>query len=859
MQSYLQAPVNLTCEYLPNPVGIDESSPRLGWWVSDPRQGAIQSAWHVQAGSHPEANDLWDSGKVISDQSTHVLYAGSKLQSSQRVYWRVRTWDGQDVASPWSQTATFDMGLLETGDWHAKWIALPCEGKYPLCGPATYLRRTFRIDQPLRHARLYVTARGCYQPWINGEPASMDRMTPGWTDYSKRIRYQTYDVTERIRAGDNALGAILGDGWYVGEVAWERRTHIYGPYPQLLAQLELTLEDGTMQRIVTDDTWQARQDGPIVSQSFLHGETIDLRRQLVNWSLPGSLADGWRAVQTQERDRIKLEAYIGEPVRELTTLTPISVKQTPQGSCIFDLGQNMVGVIRLRIQGKTGQTLKLRHAEMLDASGLLYLDNLRGAKCEDTFICAADEPVVFEPLFTLHGFRYVEVQGLESEPALDMIEGLVIGSDTPETGSFSCSHEKLNQLQKNIVWGQRGNFVEVPTDCPQRDERLGWMGDAQVFIRTAAFNANIAPFFTRWMIDVADAQLPDGRIPHVVPDVLTLPDRGASGSPAWEDAVVICPWIAYRVYGDLRILERQYPAMERFIVSLVSRSNDGLHPGGGFGDWLSINSYTPMDLIGTAYSAWSCSLMVRIAELLGRAQDVARFEGYAKQMKQAFVHHFVTPAGRVVGDSQTAYLLALAFDLAEGELRQKMIGYLAADIESRGVLTTGFVGVNLLLPTLSEIGRDDLAMKLLTNEQYPSWLYSVNHGATTIWERWDGWTETSGFQTPDMNSFNHYAYGSCGQWMYARLAGLELDPDVPAYKRFHINPLPSPPHGVTSAAVTFDSLHGRISLAWQLKNQRLKLNVTIPANTSAILHQPDGSTKELAAGSHELSLGWPVE
>lgn len=855
--AYPAAPTNLTCEYMVNPLGIDERAPRFSWWLNDPRPGARQTAWQIRVRQVAPAVDLWDSGIVHSDQTAHIAYGGVPLRSRQQAVWQVRTWDADGQPSPWSAPATFEMGLLEPTDWSGQWISLPIEGEYPLCGPATYLRRRFEIDRPVHRARLYITARGWSQPWLNGQRIGQDLLTPGWTDYRIRIRYQTYDVTEHLRAGANVLGAILGDGWYVGEMAWDLRHHLYGSHPELLAQLHVTFDDGSEVVIATDGHWQARNDGPIVSQSFLHGETIDLRRDLRAWSEPTSGNDGWQPVRCRPRDQTKLVVQIGETVQPTQVLPAVAKHRSPTGGWVFDFGQNMVGVVRLRIAGEPGQTLTLRHAEVLNPDGSLYLANLRKARCTDTFICASREEAIFQPTFTLHGFRYVEVDGLTDEPELSMVDGIVIGTATRPTGSFSCSHAKLNQLQRNIVWGQRGNFVEVPIDCPQRDERLGWTGDAQVFIRTAAFNMNVAPFFTRWLIDIADAQFDDGSYPHVVPDIISTPGNRFAGSPAWEDAGVICPWSIYRIYSDIRILERQYPSMRRYGEYLAKRCVDGRHPGDGFGDWLAIDSYTPMDLIGTAYSACSCRLLARIAAILGKADDAERFDGYFRRMRQAFQHHFVTPAGRIVGDSQTAYLLALAFDLVDGQMRDAAARYLCEDIERRGVLTTGFVGVNLLLPTLSRIGRDDLALRLLTSEKYPSWLYSVNHGATTIWERWDGWTEKKGFQDPGMNSFNHYAYGSCGEWMYARLGGIELDEHTPGYRRFHIRPLPAPAHGLTWAAATLDTINGQIAVRWELKDDQLTLNVVVPPQCSAIFHYKDGTSRELPAGTHAFTVPWP--
>jgi alpha-L-rhamnosidase len=844
MNPTMDAPSRLRCEYATNPIGIGEPRPRLSWWVNDDRQGAKQTAYQIRAGSTPNGADRWDSGRVASGQNVYVPYAGP-ARSGDRVYWQVRTWDAAGEPSAFSEPAFFEIGLLSAEDWHGQWVSV-LEETHPIPSPAAYFRRDFEVTKPIRRATLYATARGVYVPYANGRRVGDDRLTPGWTNYHVRIRYQAYDVTEHLRQGGNALGLALSDGWYAGHMTWTDRKSLYGDRPAALAQLHLRYDDGTEEILATDDTWRCTTDGPVTSASFLHGDTIDARKGLGDWSSPGYDDTTWHTPAAAPRDGVQLSAQVGPAVRKTTELAPIERWRLANGNWVFDLGQNMAGVVRLTARGHAGQTLVVRHGEMLQPGEAreVYYANLRSARATDTFVLAGvGGPETFEPPFTLHGFRYVEVAGFEGEPPADAVTGLVYHSDTEPTGAFECSHEKLNQLQRNIVWGQRGNFVEVPTDCPQRDERLGWLGDAQVFARTAAFNMDVSGFFARWLVDVCDAQLPSGTFPDVVPDVL-----GNTGAPAWSDAGVICPWVAYLAYADVRVLKQCYPSMAKFVAYLTKRCEDFVYPDFGYGDWLAIGSDTPKDLIGTAYSAYSVGLMRNIATVLGKADDARAFGDLHASFKAAFNREFVTPAGRLIGNSQTADVLALRFGLVDGPARQRVVDHLCRDIERRGVLTTGFVGVNLLLPTLSDVGRDDLAYKLLTSEKFPSWLFSVNHGATTIWERWDGWTPEKGFQAVGMNSFNHYAYGSCGEWMYARIGGIDFDEAAPGYK--HVLFRPTPGVGVTWAKASLDTMHGRVRCEWAIAGDAIRVMVTVPPNTTASYFPPAAATATGPADHH---------
>jgi alpha-L-rhamnosidase len=564
------------------------------------------------------------------------------------------------------------------------------------------------------------------------------------------------------------------------------------------------------------------------------GEEYDSQLEIKGWDKPGLDQSKWSAVLARNESSRHLESQVMPPVREMCELNPKTIKEAKPGRWIYDLGQNMVGVVRMRVSAPAGTVITLRHAEMLNPDGTLYTTNLRGAPSVDHYVCKGDGVEVWQPRFTFHGFRYVEISGLASRPKKDAVTGIVISSDTPRTGEFACSDTRINQLQSNIQWGQRGNYLSVPTDCPQRDERLGWMGDAEVFIRTATYNGDVASFFTKWLVDVDDAQSPDGAFSNTSPN--TSKDIG--GVPAWADAGVICPWTIYEMYGDRRVLENHLPAMIKWVEYVRKHSNGLIRDkdrGEDFGDWLSINADTPKDLIGTAFFAHSTHLLAKSCRVLGREADADKYDQLFADIKTAFNKRYVTDDGRIHGNTQCAYAMALKFELLPENLRPKAAQYLEEDIKAKGNhLSTGFVGVSYLLPVLTQAGRADAAYGLLLQDTFPSWLFSVKQGATTIWERWDGWTPEKGFQDPGMNSFNHYSLGSCGEYLFGYIGGIR--PSSAGFKTILIDPVVR--DGLTWANTSFDSIHGKISTAWKVEGTRLTLNVEVPANTTATVCIP---------------------
>jgi alpha-L-rhamnosidase len=955
-----------TTEYTEKPLGLDVKKPRLSWVLQSDERGQKQTAYQILVASsqeklNNEQGDIWDSGKVDSDQSVNITYAGKALESAERYYWKVRVWDIDGEASAWSSPTWWEMGLLNQEDWKAQWIngkgassinnpsqdyparlnsgqtlgqtftmeapfktvagrfptwntvgadmtltlykdgpngevlqrkqvldvvdndwvalefeqELPAGTYYfeisapvgiigwwshsgdvlkggqayadgkPVNGdrtlqvgkpsentPATYLRNEFTIEKEVKQARLYSTALGIYEPHLNGKQVGKDLFAPGWTDYKDRVQYQTYDVTKLVKEGKNALGAILGDGWYSGYLA-HLPPDVYGSVTSLLMQLEIEYSDGSTEVIVTDNSWKMAE-GPIVSQDMLMGETYDARQEIPGWDKSGFEDSDWSAVKVRSDGvEAKLVAQSDPPVQVIEEIKPVKLTEPKPGVFIFDLGQNMVGDVRLKVQGDAGTKVTLRHGEALNPDGTLYTGNLRSAKATDYYILKGDGEEVYEPTFTFHGFRYVEVTGFPGTPTLETITGRVMHSALPFTGTFETSNPMINQLQSNILWGQRGNFLSIPTDTPARDERMGWTGDINVFVDTSTFNMNVATFLgTKWLQDLRDAQFADGAFPNVAPDICC-----GGGAAGWGDAGITVPYAIWQRYGDIRAIEDNYSAMARWIVYLQNHSTNHIRPAEGFGDWLNDNDETPKDVIATAYYAYSAKLLAEMAAAIGKDQDAQKYQNLANDIKAAFNKAFVSEDGRVKGDTQTAYVLALYMDLIPTEKLKAASDRLVQLIESRNWhLSTGFLGTRDLLPVLTKTGHLDVAYRLLNNDTFPSWGYQIKNGATTMWEHWGSLRPDGTFSDPSMNSFNHYAYGAVGNWMYQNIAGLKPDNAKPGFKHFFIEPKPG--GGLTSAKAGYDSVYGKIVSNWEITGDVFKLNVEIPVNTTATVSIP---------------------
>ncbi len=867
-------PMNLRCQHLCDPLAIDEPSPSLSWLLSGGGRNRLQTAYRIIVSSSQEGirhlkGDLWDSEKVNSDETLDVRYRGKALESRQPCFWAVCIWD-EKSRECWSEPAVWEMGILDKQQWVANWIGGPVTfqngtdapgsresngNALPMVSaigstPIFYLRKSFEIDRSVVKARLYATARGVYRAIINDLNADDRSFAPGWSDYNKRIEYQCYDVTQNLTQGTNTLCAMLGEGWYAGFVGpfERRRANHYGLRAFFIAQLVIEFEDGEQLVIKTDQSWRAHL-GPVSHSDFLLGELHDGRKELVDWSKSSYDDAHWYQPIVDFPNAVNLVAEKAQPIRVVEELNPVDVTQTQEGGFLFDLGENMVGRVRFKTHGSEGQRITLRHGEALDKNGALYTENLRFAKSEDTYILTGSGEEIYEPLFTYHGFRYVEVSGLTHSIKPDTVTGLVLMTDTPETGEFSCSNPLVNQLQKNILRSQKGNFLSIPTDCPQRDERLGWLGDAEVFARTAAYNMDVSAFFSKWMDDVTDAQLGDGQYTDTAPCIIF----GTGGAPGWAEAGVIVPWTMYLMYGDKSIIERNWDAMTKWMDFLRRTNPDHIRTlclNMNFGDWLAPDPNTPKPLVATAFYARCADLMARMATALERSDEAEAYQFLFQKIARAFQEEFVDPQSRVAGDTQTSYLLALGFNLIPKDKRAAAGQYLVADIKARDWhLSSGFLGINLLLPVLCDIGHTDTAFRILLNEDYPSWGYCIKHGATSIWERWDSWTPENGFQEI-MNSFNHYAYGSVGEWFYRYLAGIDTYEDSSAFKEISIDP-----HlggGLTSAQATYLSCRGPIKSAWRLTEHQFELDVVIPPNTSAVVALPPHEGGSLTEGGIKI-------
>jgi alpha-L-rhamnosidase len=886
----------LRCEYLVNPLGIDEREPRLSWTLESARRGARQTAYRVRVATTPaklvgNKADLWDSGCVESDQTTHVVYAGKALHSRDVCHWCVEVWD-EKGKSRRSRPSLWTMGLLKKSDWSAKWIAADQqiikrdkEAVAPtLTEPGTpaLFRKEFEVPAAIKRATLYASARGIIELRANGKRVGEDIFAPEWTDYDKRIHYRTYDVTSLLKRGRNALGAVLGDGWWSGYVGWQETRARYGSLENsVMVQLELELANGKRTTVVTDGSWTCNT-GPILSSDFMMGEIYDARRELDGWDMPQpgssrreeapyskseirnpksemdqSLLTSaatelpWLPAREVVAPAVLLVSQRSEPVRVIEIIPPISVKKIRPGVFICDLGQNIAGWVRLRVKAPAGTRLTIRHGERLNPDGTLYTENLRRAKATDVYVCKGGGAETWEPHFTFHGFQYVELTGLPSKPDKKTVTGCVVRSATPDVGKFECSHADVNRLWLNGLWSQRDNFLSVPTDCPQRDERLGWMGDAQVFLRTASYNMDVAAFFTKWMIDVEDAQTPEGVFPDVAPRLREGENfvglDKLCGAAGWADAGVIVPWTLWRVYGDKRIIERHWKAMTAWLDWIERHNPDGLRVnelGNNYGDWLCIPSdttfrtHSPMkNLLATAYWADDAAKMARMAQELGRDAEAKRFQAMFEKVRAAFQKEWLREDGRLTVETQTAYLLALAFNLLPENVRARAAERLVENIKALDWhLSTGFIGISHLNPQLTLTGHADIAYRLLLRDDYPSWLYPAKHGATTIWERWNGWTEQEGFFVPHMNSFNHYSLGSVGEWLFRHVAGIELDPDVPGFQRFVLRPFIG--KGLDFVRASYRTMHGEIASDWKRSGGKLRWSIRIPSNTSALVYVP---------------------
>jgi len=841
---------NLLCENRVNPIGLDLMNPRFNWQLASDKRNTIQTAYEIIVKSNRNKNAgkaVWSSGKIVSGQSLYVAYSGSELQSNHTYYWQVRVWDNYGRASSWSELSFWQAGFLGESDWKAKWIE-STDPADSITAPALLFRKQFKAPKKIQSATAYITTHGMYEAQLNGSRVGSYYLAPGWTSYNKRLQYQAYDVTSLLKDGENAIGVTIGSGWYRTPLAWGNNKNLYGNKVALLFQLEITYTDGSRESIISDESWKS-SSGAIRSSEIYNGEYFDANYEKEGWATVSYKDNGWTPVVVKEHPKNILVATYNQPVRKHEIFKPVNIFKTPKGEQVVDFGQNLVGWEQIKVAGKMGDKIIISHAEVLDKHGNFYTDNLRAARSTNTYVLKGDAEEFFEPHFTFHGFRYIKIEGYPGEIKPENVSAVALYSDMKTTGNFNCSDALLNQLQHNIQWGQKGNFLDVPTDCPQRDERLGWTGDAQAFSRTATFNMDVHNFFSKWLKDVAADQDSAGKVPFVVPNVL---GPNAGGSAGWADVATIIPWNVYLAYGDKKILEDQYHSMKAWVDFMQKNSTDYLwNKGFHFGDWLF---YRPDDdndgraavtdkyLIAQCFFAHSTQLLINAAKVLGISKDVAAYSDLLQKIKGAFLKEYVTANGRLVSGTQTAYVLALNFDMLPVNLQEQAAERLVTNIKNyNNHLTTGFLGTPYICHVLTRYGYDTVAYKLLMQDTYPSWLYPVKMGATTIWERWDGQKPDSTFENPGMNSFNHYAYGAIGDWMYRVITGIDTYEEGPGYKQIIIKPHPG--GNVSYANADLETCYGKVSSHWKKQGKEFGLDVEIPANTNAKIYIPS-SNKE---------------
>lgn len=838
---------------LNSPARIANPTPELSWKIASTKPGTRQTAYRIRAAETEESlvNGnalLWDSGWVESRQSQFIRWNGNPLKTGQQVFWTVSVRDENGTLTESSALGCFELTLMENRQWNSRWIHFD-GNNYSLSAPCPYLRRDFRLEKEVKRARLFITARGLFDARINSKRVGNDHFVPGWTDFHKQIQFMTYDVTELLRKGSNAIGVILGDGWCCGNLTCFRKNHVYAPFPELLARLEIIHTDDTETVVCTDASWKAAT-GPILSSDIYDGETYDARLELPGWDAPDFNDHAWRnAVEGNSAEESpRLVAKVSPPVRKLMEVKPVRILNPMKDVFIWDFGQNLTGRFRVRLKGPSGRIYTFRVAEMLQVDGTLYTLNYRNARSTDYYICDGRENVEWEPLFTFHGFRYLQIDGFQlADTRIEDIQAVavVLGTDLEKSGTFECGNEKVNRLYSNIVWSQRGNFLEIPTDCPQRDERLGWTGDAQLFIGTSAYNMNVLAFFRKWLSDLRDAQLENGSIPAVVPDVLGF----LNGEAGWADAVVICPWVLWLRYGCKSILEENYTAMKRWIDYQKDTSSGFLRNESSLGDWLSPDPMpTPVPLVATAYFALTCRLFGNIAELLGKKDDAEFYTALSEKIGEAFRSAYVGADGLLKTRNQTSCVMALQFGLLTKEQQTKNATLLESLIRENGTrLNTGFIGTALLSRALSAHGLDKTAYDLLLQEEFPSWLYSVNQGATTLWERWNSYSHKDGFGDVGMNSFNHYAYGAVGEWMFARVGGLEFRaPDTLLFAA-------CPDRRLGYAETSLETPFGKAFSFWRYEGENIRWRVSAPPNTVMRIELPLPSAKDVFCNGRELT------
>lgn len=832
-------------DYQENPTGVDQM-PQFGWELESDRRNVTQKSYRLQIGEDREFTSLvYDSEETKSEESAHVFAKGADLKSAGKYYVRVRVSDGTED-SGWSPAAYFVTALLSGEEWKAPFVSAETEDSYREESKGTCVRGTFQVRGKIKEAYAFTTALGLYNFYLNGEKVGQDEMTPGWTSYGRHLLYQTYDVTDCIKEGINVAGAMLGAGWYKGVMGLTRARNNYGEQTAFAMELHIRYEDGREETVCTDETWKGC-DGPVVFAEIYHGEIYDASLERPEWAEETVPKGEWRSAVIIPYDTRVLRAQSGSRVKVMDEIPAQRIFTTPKGEQVIDFGQNLAGRIRVAASGKPGDVIELHCFEVLDAAGNVYLDNLRRAKATMKYIFGKEETITYEPRFTYMGFQYAWIVSYPGQAEKENFTACTLHSEMEQRGNITCSNPLLNQLHHNYLWGLKGNFLDVPTDCPQRDERLGWTGDAQIFCRTACYLMNTYTFYKKWLRDVEVDQTPEGGVPHVVPNIEEgrtdgnwLLSQGPHSAAAWADVAVINPWTLYLMYGDKEILKRQFRSMKAWIDFMKEHSTDYIwNYKLQFGDWVALDaeegSYfgaTPNDLTCTAYFAYSTGLFAKMAKALGEEEIAAEYEELHGSIVKKFQDTFFDSQGIMTAQTQTAHIVALYFQLTPEQYKEKTVENLKKLLDKEnGHLVTGFVGTPYFCHALSQNGCVKEAYDLLLKEDFPSWLYQVKMGATTIWEHWDGIKPDGTMWSPDMNSFNHYAYGAIGEWMYRVMAGIEADETCTGFK--HAVFYPRIGGGLDYVDGSYQSVYGKEGVCWKVQGDQVVLSVQIPVNTTA--------------------------
>jgi len=847
-------PTFLRCEYADHPLSIGTTTPRFSWIVQHPERGQAQSAYQILVASEPsllahDTGDLWDSGKVPDANAVGICYAGEPLGSQQQCWWKVRVWDRDDRVSEYSAVARFGVGLLTEEDWRARWIASP----HPRRGVAPFFRTTFEADRPVAQTLLYICGLGYYELHINGARVGDHVLDPGWTDYTQRVLYATYEVTDHLRPGANALGVVLGEGWYgndhssVGDHGPWQRLKWFG-YPCLILQLHVTFSDGSETCIMSGDSGWWASEGPIIENNIYDGETYDARREMPGWDTPAYRPeehDGWLPAAVVAGPEGGLIPQLLEPIKVVRNLSPVSLYSPRPGIHVADLGQNFAGWIRLTVEGPVGTEVTMRYAEVLDDAGLVNQTPSRGARATDRYLLRGGGMEVYEPRFTYHGFRYVQIEGFPGELGPENLVGRVVRSAVAQTGDFTCSNQLLNTIQRNVLWTEESNLHSLPTDCPQRDERMGWLNDMTVRVEEAIYNFELVRLLSKWEDDIADTQGDNGAIADTAPYVW-----GSRPADPVSTCFLLIPWLLFTWCGDRRTLERHYAALKRWNDYLASRTEDDIVTYSHYGDWAppaselagdgsARSAITPGEFMSTGYYYYNAQLLARCARILGEDKDAADFAQLAERIRLAFNRKFLDPAtGGYAHGNQSAQAFALFLGVVPEEARPAVLQRLLDDVAAHdNHLTTGNLCTKYLLEVLTECGQVEVAYRLATQTTYPSWGHMIACGATTIWERWE--YETGG----GMNSHNHPMYGTISSWFYKYLAGITFDPACPACG--HVLIKPYFPVDLAFVNASLHTVQGEVVSHWERIGKALCLRVVIPGNCTATVSLPIRGTRTI--------------